>query len=142
MDEGYRFEQENNLIGSSRYAYCLALEQDGVIYQIVRYLPTKRSILKIIGFSTKNGYNVSGGISRLLREVMNRLQEQGIFQYKAIISVNTRINTGKSLNKIGFKFFKKNKMYCLVDNGIRYSKKHLQGHKVYEPGIIQMIKEL
>lgn len=125
MDEAYLFEKENSLNSTARYAYAIGLHKDNVLYQVLRYLPQKNGTLKILAISTKNGYNIAGGYSRLLRELNKKILKSGIVANKLEISINTRFNLSAFWANEGFRLKKVTYPFCLSDGFLRTSSKKI-----------------
>ena len=123
MDDSFLFEKENSLVSSPRYAYAIGLEKDGVLYQCIRYLSQKDGTVKIFAITTKNGYNVAGGYSRLLRELNKKIEKSAIKAIKFQLSVNMRFNSTEFWNTIGFNVKSVRSPVCLSDGLVRTSSK-------------------
>lgn len=123
MDDAFLFEKENSLSSTARYSYSIGLQKDNIVYQILRYLPQKDGTVKILALSTKNGYNVAGGYSRLLRELDKKILQSGYKINKFQISINMRFNSNEYWSNAGFVVKKCTSRFCLSDGFVRSSLK-------------------
>jgi hypothetical protein len=144
MDESYLFEKENSLVSTPRYGYAIGLYKDDELYQCIRYLLQKDGTVKIFAITTKNGYNVAGGYSRLLRELDKKIHSKGFTPIKYQLSVNMRFNNTTFWDSIGFHVKSVRNPTLLSDGFVRTSSKNelKDAFKIKEFGYLLLEKYL
>lgn len=90
------FFEENHLMGG-RQQVSLGLEHDGEVVAAM-CCSVKKKVMKIERFAVKSGCSVAGGLSKLLKEFIKRVNPDSVESW-----VDLRYGNGRSLEKLGFR---------------------------------------
>lgn len=127
-----QFLNQYHLFGSTQSAYNYGLFSKDELIAVASFskgrkmnrLEAHERSFELIRFCSKNGINVSGGLSKLVKHFMNEKKAGDVMTY-----VDKQLSDGKSFIKAGFKKHSETEATYFLVNRITYERKVLKNRE-------------
>lgn len=127
-EEGKKFLNDNHLMGNGAGKYY-GLIIDNTIYSILQIKNVGDGWKEVSRFCIKNGFNVVGGFSKLLKHINHP---------KIKTFVDLRYGDGKHLKSLGFEEIRTNLSFHWTDGKNRFHRMKFKGNSGYDHGLAKI----
>jgi len=155
QDESCLFLDQNHLMGASRATRAIGLFSGEELLTLLTYKIYKNGILDISRFCSKLGWQISGGLSKLISFLIKNHNPNQIVSF-----VDLRYGNGNSLKALGFelesieigwkwtcsnKTFNRLRCRANMDKRMLSEREHAEElglHKIYDAGQAKFVKKI
>jgi very-short-patch-repair endonuclease/transposase-like protein len=127
-EEGKKFLEENHLMGKGSGQY-FGLYYENTLYALLQLKNVGDGWKEISRFCIKNGYNIVGGFSKLIKNINHD---------KIKTFVDLRYGDGEHLKKIGFKEVRTNLSFHWTDGERRFHRMKFKGNSGHDLGLVKI----